>query len=204
MYRLGGWIQTTRSDDGFTFEHGPRTVRPAGPKGANTLELIEDLGIEDRIVPIKYGHPATVNRMVCVNGELHKLPSNLKSIFTTQPPFSKPLFLAGVKEFFTTQKKCPDESIYDFVQRRFGSVNVTSAVNFSRIKLHIFTHKNLASITYFYRDSKKLLFFMKTKNGNQFNWILELIFSFSNEIYFDFCTLKEKVVFCGVPGMTCS
>jgi len=119
--RLGGWIQTTRSDDGFTFEHGPRTVRPAGPKGANTLELIEDLGIEDRIVPIKYGHPATVNRMVCVNGELHKLPSNLKSIFTTQPPFSKPLFLAGVKEFFTTQKKCPDESIYDFVQRRFGS-----------------------------------------------------------------------------------
>ena len=164
MYRLGGWIQTTRSDDGFTFEHGPRTVRPAGPKGANTLELIEDLGIEDRIVPIKYGHPATVNRMVCVNGELHKLPSNLKSIFTTQPPFSKPLFLAGVKEFFTTQKKCPDESIYDFVQRRFGSVNVTSAVNFSRIKLHIFTHKKLASITYFYRDSKKLLLFMKTKN----------------------------------------
>ena len=154
MYRLGGWIQTTRSDDGFTFEHGPRTVRPAGPKGANTLELIEDLGIEDKIVPIKYGHPATVNRMVCVNGELHKLPSNLKGIFTTQPPFSKPLFLAGVKEFFTTQKKCPDESIYDFVQRRFGSVNVTSAVNFSRIKLHNFTHKDLASITYIYSDSK--------------------------------------------------
>jgi oxygen-dependent protoporphyrinogen oxidase len=113
------------------------------------------LGIEDRIVPIKYGHPATVNRMVCVNGELHKLPSNLKSIFTTQPPFSKPLFLAGVKEFFTTQKKCPDESIYDFVQRRFGSVNVTSVVNFSTIKLSTFllVHKNLASKTCFYGDS---------------------------------------------------
>ena len=45
---------------------------------------------------------------------------------------------------------------------------------------------------------------MKTKNGNQFNWILEPIFSFSNEIYFDFFTLKEKVVFCSVPGITCS
>jgi len=117
----GGWIQTTRTEDGFTFEHGPRTVRPAGPQGANTLELVEDLGIDDKIVPIKYGHPATVKRMVYVNGQLHTLPSNLKSIFTTQPPFSKPLFLAGVKEFFTAQKKCPDESIYDFVERRFGS-----------------------------------------------------------------------------------
>ena len=195
MYRLGGWIQTTRSDDGFTFEHGPRTVRPAGPKGANTLELIEDLGIEDRIIPIKYGHPATVNRMVCVNGELHKLPSNLKSIFTTQPPFSKPLFLAGVKEFFTTQKKCPDESIYDFVQRRFGSVNVTSVVNFSRIKLHIFTHKNLASITCFYRNSNTNFVLFEKKNRKQFDWNLELMFLFSHQIYFDLFTSNEKVVF---------
>ena len=28
--------------------------------------------------------------------------------------------MAGVKEFFTPQKKCSDESIFDFVQRRFG------------------------------------------------------------------------------------
>ena len=111
ILRLGGWIQTTKSDDGFTFEHGPRTVRPAGPQGANTLELVEDLGLEDKLVPIKYGHPATVKRMVYVNGQLHTLPSNLKSIFTTQPPFSKPLFLAGVKEFFTAQKKCSAQKI---------------------------------------------------------------------------------------------
>jgi oxygen-dependent protoporphyrinogen oxidase len=38
--RLGGWIETTKSQDGYIFEHGPRTVRPAGPQGANTLELI--------------------------------------------------------------------------------------------------------------------------------------------------------------------
>ena len=28
--RVGGWIQTTRNDDGVIYEHGPRTVRPAG------------------------------------------------------------------------------------------------------------------------------------------------------------------------------
>ncbi len=60
--RLGGWINTSRHDDGVMFEHGPRTVRPAGPQGANTLELVEELGLADKVKPIKYGHPATVNR----------------------------------------------------------------------------------------------------------------------------------------------
>ena len=38
--RVGGWIQSTTLDDGVTYEHGPRTVRPAGPAGLNTLALI--------------------------------------------------------------------------------------------------------------------------------------------------------------------
>ena len=58
--------------------------------------------------------------MVYVDGQLHKLPSNLKSIFTPQPPFSKPLILAGIKEILTPQKQIQDESIFDFVARRFG------------------------------------------------------------------------------------
>ena len=128
---LGGWIQTTKTSDGFLFEHGPRTIRPAGPQGANTLELISDLGLEDKLLPIKYGHPATVNRMVYVDGKLHKLPSNLKSILLPgQGPFYKPLALAGIKEFFTPQKVCEDESIYDFVKRRFGSDVANYAIGY--------------------------------------------------------------------------
>jgi oxygen-dependent protoporphyrinogen oxidase len=37
-----------RHDDGVLYEHGPRTVRPAGEPGANTLALVEDLGLTDR------------------------------------------------------------------------------------------------------------------------------------------------------------
>ena len=59
--RLGGWVQSTIQND-FIFEHGPRTIRPAGPQGANTLELVEELGLESKLKPIKHGHPATVNR----------------------------------------------------------------------------------------------------------------------------------------------
>jgi hypothetical protein len=41
----------------------------------------------------------------------------------------------------------------------------------------------------------QILLFVQTKNGNDFDWILELIFSFSHEIYFDLFTLNEKVGF---------
>lgn len=51
-----------RLPDGVFYEHGPRTIRPAGVSGANTLEIIEELGIEDKIIPLKAGHPATKNR----------------------------------------------------------------------------------------------------------------------------------------------
>lgn len=119
--RLGGWIRTTRTaKNGPYFEHGPRTIRPAGMSGANTLELLEELSLQDKVMPIKYGHPATLNRMVLVDGKLHKLPSSMKSLFRRQKPFGQPLFMAGIRDLLTGAKKCDDDSIYDFVARRFG------------------------------------------------------------------------------------
>jgi oxygen-dependent protoporphyrinogen oxidase len=38
--RLGGWIQSKRYDDGTIFELGPRGMRPAGPSGAASLQLV--------------------------------------------------------------------------------------------------------------------------------------------------------------------
>ena len=46
--RVGGWVNTTRHRDGVLWEHGPRTVRPAGQQGVNTLQLVEELQLQDR------------------------------------------------------------------------------------------------------------------------------------------------------------
>ena len=35
-----------RHGDGAYYEHGPRTLRPSGVAGANTLQLIEEIGLE--------------------------------------------------------------------------------------------------------------------------------------------------------------
>lgn len=121
--RIGGWIRSTRSTKGYTFEQGPRTIRPSGIQGVNTLELIQDLGLENEIVAIPRNHPAAQNRMIYANGSLNTLPSSLKSIFVKSPPFSKPLVLHLLKDITTPKKHIPDEdeSIYNFVNRRFGS-----------------------------------------------------------------------------------
>lgn len=38
--RVGGWIDTKRFDDGVIFELGPKSIRPVGINGKNTLLLV--------------------------------------------------------------------------------------------------------------------------------------------------------------------
>jgi protoporphyrinogen/coproporphyrinogen III oxidase len=87
-----------------------------------TLELIESLGISDMVIPVHRSHVAAKNRMVYAKNQLCMLPNGPSGIFKTIPPFSKPLFFAGIKDIFTGKSKTPlrDESLYDFVERRFG------------------------------------------------------------------------------------
>ena len=118
--RLGGWVKTTRHSDGAIYEAGPRTIRPAGLQGANTLALVQELGMEDLVRPVKYGTPSASTRLVVADGALHKLPSSVASLFTTLAPFQKPLAFALIKDLMTPKLESEDESLHDFVARRLG------------------------------------------------------------------------------------
>ncbi|KAJ7307389.1 hypothetical protein JRQ81_009404 [Phrynocephalus forsythii] len=117
---LGGWIDSTRTEDGAVFEHGPRGIRPAGAVGKNTLLMVSELGLEGEVLPVPGDHPASKNRYLYVNGTLHKLPSNISGLVRTVPPFSRPLIWSGLKELMTPRGKEVDENIHAFVRRRFG------------------------------------------------------------------------------------
>lgn len=121
--RFGGWVKSSKnSETGVVFETGPRSLRPKGLAGATTLELIDSLGISDKVVPVHRSHVAAKNRMIFAKNQLCLMPNSPGGIFKTIPPFSKPLFYAGIKDLFTRKSKVPieDESIYSFVERRFG------------------------------------------------------------------------------------
>uniref|UniRef100_A0A3Q4I6D8 Protoporphyrinogen oxidase n=1 Tax=Neolamprologus brichardi TaxID=32507 RepID=A0A3Q4I6D8_NEOBR len=60
--RFGGWLWSTRRSDGAVFEHGPRGIRPAGAVGSNTLNMVDDLGLAEEILPVSYSHVASRNR----------------------------------------------------------------------------------------------------------------------------------------------
>jgi len=119
--RVGGWVRTeNRKDRNFIFESGPRTIRPIGVQGANTLELVEELQLE--VTPIRRSHVAARNRMLYAKGQLCMLPNGPKGLFGVLPPFTKPLYKALFRDLVTASKKAKleDESIYSFAERRFG------------------------------------------------------------------------------------
>lgn len=118
--RLGGWIQSINSNNGVIFEKGPRTIRPGGIAGENTLELIDQLNLKNKIIPIKNTHPAARNRLIYVNKKLHLLPNSLSSFFKVQEPFNRRLISILWNDLTTPKALKEDDSIYNFIERRLG------------------------------------------------------------------------------------
>ena len=100
----GGWMRTVTTKKGSRYEMGPRTIRPMGISGLNTLDLIEELKLESEVLFVQRSHPTANNRYLYVNEKLVKLPSDSKALFKKQEPFSKPLVMAGLRDLFAMRK----------------------------------------------------------------------------------------------------
>ncbi|GLE06312.1 hypothetical protein PINS_up015559 [Pythium insidiosum] len=111
----GGWIHTAQRD-GFVFEEGPRGFRPSR-NGAEMLRLVEQLGLQQEMRAVDAAAKA---RYVLRNGRVEKLPSSLKEIVSW--PLTPAVVRAGLHELFTPKTSLEDESIYDFISRRFSPV----------------------------------------------------------------------------------
>lgn len=94
----------------------------------NILLKLEDLGLENDIMPIPFSHPSAQNRFLLdySTSKLTALPSSLTSFLGRQPPLLKGLLSAGL--FEPLKPKAPrkhltadkDESVDAFFRRRFG------------------------------------------------------------------------------------
>lgn len=118
--RVGGWIRSKRSPSGAIFEQGPRTIRPIGLAGKNTLNLVEDLQLNNKLIHIGRSHPATQNRLIYSDEALHLLPTSLKGLFKTLSLLDRPLINCLWTDLTAPKISKEDESIYNFVQRRLG------------------------------------------------------------------------------------
>lgn len=110
--KLGGWIDTTK-EDGFLFERGPRTFRPS--KSKELIELIEDVGILDEILAASN---IANTRYIVHKGKLKPVPGNILDFFTS--PLTRSVLPALLKEWLVPSEGLEDESIYNFITRRFN------------------------------------------------------------------------------------
>ncbi len=111
--RTGGWIQTVEKD-GFLFELGPHSCRAAG-NGYITLQLVEELGLQNQIV---IADPAARKKYLFVDKTLAQLPTN--PLFFPFSSLTRGLLTAAIHDWRTPPNACKDESIYDFMARRFS------------------------------------------------------------------------------------
>lgn len=128
--RLGGWVQSKSLPDHTIFETGPHTIRVAGA-GLNTLSLVEEIGLQNKIIPLLSSHPAAKTQLVCLNNKLLVVPNSLKQQVMSNELLSEPLIFKLIKEFFKPAVKKNDETVYSFFERRFGkdvADNLASAI----------------------------------------------------------------------------
>jgi oxygen-dependent protoporphyrinogen oxidase len=120
--RPGGVILSEEAD-GFTIDAGPDSLLVQKPDG---VRLCEELGLGDRLVPTRPPRLAFILR----GGQLHALPaSSVLGIPTRAGPFVRTrLFSIRGKlrmgaELFVPRRRAgeADESIGDFMHRRFGA-----------------------------------------------------------------------------------
>ncbi len=123
--RPGGIIQTERVGE-FVIDTGPDALLVQKPAA---VALCNELGLGDRLFPTKLPRTAFILR----NGELHPLPGASILGFPTRlkPLFRSTLFGLSAKlrmaaELFVPRRvQSDDESIAEFVRRRFGPEAVT-------------------------------------------------------------------------------
>ncbi|KAF0374318.1 Protoporphyrinogen oxidase [Gigaspora margarita] len=124
--RFGGWIQSTRvGEERILFEQGPRTLRPSGLGAYIILDMAAKLNLTGFIHAVGKYEPAAKNRYLYYPDRLIQLPggsllSGLKSI--VQNKFILSSLHSVIREpFIKPLKNLDDESIHDFISRRFNS-----------------------------------------------------------------------------------
>uniref|UniRef100_H3GWV5 Protoporphyrinogen oxidase n=1 Tax=Phytophthora ramorum TaxID=164328 RepID=H3GWV5_PHYRM len=109
----GGWVHTAKRD-GFLFEEGPRGFRPSR-NGAEMLRLVEQLQLQSRMQAVD---PAAHARFILRHGKVEKVPGSL--LEALRWPLSLPVARAALHELFVKPGTAEDESVYQFMARRFS------------------------------------------------------------------------------------
>ncbi len=119
--RAGGVIQSRRKDD-WLVEEGPNTLQVQDQK---LWDLFEELNLTNHIVE---ANKDARKRFIVRDEALHSIPSSLSGFLTTRL-LSAPAKLRLAKEPFIASANKIDETLADFINRRFGNEILDYGIN---------------------------------------------------------------------------
>ncbi len=110
--RAGGSIRTIR-DGEWIVETGPNTLQT---EGTADLEILKGYGLKNEM---QFAHSESAKRFILSHGKLHTLTAHPASLLKSDLlSFTEKLRLGS--EIFRSRKNPSNESIQDFMTRRFG------------------------------------------------------------------------------------
>lgn len=112
--RIGGLIRTDKIN-GFLCERGPRSLK-IGNNSHEIVELIQEVGLKDELISCS---TKAKNRYLWHSNRLHCIPNSLLQTVTS--PIFRDLLYTFFREGWRTQKLIDDESIFDFISRRYSA-----------------------------------------------------------------------------------
>ncbi|CAN5604028.1 protoporphyrinogen oxidase [soil metagenome] len=122
--RAGGNIGT-RTENGFTYELGPNGFLDNKP---GTLQLCRDLGIDSQLIAAS--EASRVNRFLCLDGKLVKLPGSPRGLLGTKALTWKGK-LSLMREPWRKRPAdvAEDETVAAFATRRFGKETAEKVID---------------------------------------------------------------------------
>lgn len=121
--KVAGGKISTKTEKEFLFEQGPRGVRPSG-KGRYFLQFVREIGLWKQLVP---SNKEAKIRYLFLDGKLEKLPTNPLEGITSKT--TDGVFGAILKDLKTPQKDNENESIREFIERRFGKTIANNLID---------------------------------------------------------------------------
>ena len=109
--RVGGLVGSVRKD-GFLFESGPQSFQGTEP----LLELISEVGIEGELQRADPKAP----RFIYLHGKLQKIPMTPQALMASSLLGLKSRAKIASEPFKRTKPPTKEESVADFVRRKFG------------------------------------------------------------------------------------
>jgi len=109
--RVGGLVGSVRKD-GFLFESGPQSFQGTDP----IFDLIREAGIEPELQRADPHAP----RFVYLHGKLQKIPMTPQALMTSSLLGLKSRARIASEPFKRTKPPTEEESVADFVRRKFG------------------------------------------------------------------------------------